>query len=145
MLEYLKHCPLCEYSDSKTIFTVPSISDEFQNNITKCRKYGLLFVNPRLSESYIRSWYNKQYTSLHEIESRVSFGSAETKRRYTRLQGILRYKSQGKLLDVGCGTGFFLKIVKENNDLAELFRRIFNGLARRLILTTGMRAYAMKT
>ena len=72
--------------------------------LVRCRVCGLIFVNPRLTERKIISSYEKGDESTYTLEAKAR---ARTFRHSLRI--IKKYKNKGKLLDVGCAAGFFLK------------------------------------
>lgn len=92
--------------------------------IVKCRKCGLVYVNPRLRENKLHEIYNKEYYSnpaFRGVKKQLygydryledEFYIKETFK--GRLRNIDRFSKKGSLLDVGCALGFFLEIAKED-------------------------------
>jgi len=72
--------------------------------LVRCRVCGLIYVNPRLRESKIISSYEKADESIYTLEAK-----ARTKTFRHSLRIIKKYKNEGRLLDVGCAAGLFLK------------------------------------
>jgi len=89
----------------------------YKFTILKCRNCGLIYVNPRLTESSLAKLYQEEYFSYYaNVES-----EAHKKRQKTfecEIKELEKLTSKSKLpgtgnlgrkiLDVGCGGGFFL-------------------------------------
>jgi len=115
-MEYLKvKCNICGSEDYKIIYrsnvgiTSPSVEDytstvnkySIFNNIVKCDRCGLVYMNPRdggLNELYKEVVDNAYLETWHE--------RAETFNEHLGI--IAEYKPCGKLLDIGCYAGIFL-------------------------------------
>lgn len=105
MYEYVS-CDLCGADSSSLLYTVDSFK------IVKCRECSLIYVNPRLSKA--------NRTDIHSSESyyqRYRDGIASSCGHgymQARKVGKLNSLSVGaRLLDVGCGTGEFLRAAIE--------------------------------
>lgn len=114
------NCNLCGSDSARKFMKV----DGF--NIVKCRRCGLVFVNPRLkfnqlAEIYMDGTYyknpsfnsNQNGASLYGYEDYLKDEEEILKTFARRLDTIEKYSNRGKLLDVGCGLGFFLKLASE--------------------------------
>lgn len=82
--------------------------------VVRCNKCTLQFTNPRLSEAQLLQYYEGFYGKKFLAES-FSFDSSvynllNIEQERGRLQDIIRFKSRGKLLDIGAGPGHFLKV-----------------------------------
>ena len=110
--EYI-NCPLCQSTDYKKILT------KFEMNLVKCRKCSLIYANPRIQESeilrrYTSSFFFDEY--LPAFKATLKHYDLDTIRShfFLFLQLITKYYTPGKrLLDIGCGAGFFLKAAEE--------------------------------
>ncbi len=109
-------CPVCGKAEYNTIFKSKDFrfqaSDE-SFNIVKCSKCDFIFLNPRPDQDTIEDFYppgfyknnySLFYKALHlfyqlEQKSNVDF--------------IKRHKPSGKLLDVGCGPGNFISLMRQ--------------------------------
>lgn len=95
-------CPVCQYNGAKLIWK------EKKYRVFKCLKCKIAFLNPVPSEiekiyqkEYFERWYLKYY--------------GERKRYFEKLIEKLNkfLPEKGKLLDIGCGVGIFLDLMKE--------------------------------
>ena len=109
-------CPLCGGDNPQTLYepwnttvdprTVLSASGGVRGtqHIVKCIHCGLIYVNPRpRPEVVIESYASAQ----DEIYIGASATREATFRRCVRI--VETYAARGKLLDVGCAAGFFVK------------------------------------
>lgn len=108
-MEYVS-CNLCGCNDSKVLYqkrgrTVPSLF-----SIVRCRKCGLVYVNPRLTKSQSASLYIDDYYDGKGVDKSFIGTSREKQRDALILVRCLRESIVGqakgrKLLDVGGGNG----------------------------------------
>ena len=110
-LEYV-NCNLCGSDGTKLLF----IKDDF--NVVRCRKCGLVYVNPRLNKETLKEIYTKGYYTTQDERGYEDYigGEKELKTMFRkRLKRIEKYKKGGRLLDIGCAVGFFLEVAKEDD------------------------------
>ena len=84
---------------------------EFQ--ISRCGACGLVRLVPRLTESELVELYEREYFSGdHAIgyDTYEQDASLYEKTFARRLKLIQSFKTSGRLLDIGCGLGFFLNV-----------------------------------
>ncbi len=96
-------CNICGFDDTRHLFMIDS------GSIVRCNNCGLAYQNPRPDQSVIyeedfflreyRDFYGVDYIEDRENISRIA-------RR--RLDALQRLEQGGRILDVGCATGFFL-------------------------------------
>jgi ADP-heptose:LPS heptosyltransferase/SAM-dependent methyltransferase len=114
-------CPVCEYSGEFPLFEVIN-----QSRMFECPSCGLQFPYPINAADYDKVYDEKtEYIGLLDLKAtayqsfkEVSDEKSEVKKwlrvpRFTAIQAILDKLPKGKLLDVGCSTGFFLLIAKK--------------------------------
>jgi len=98
-------CILCGARDREALIKLGSW------NVYKCSSCGLGFLDPRPSEEDMAELYNKEYCEEH-FTAGGKLNSAEFKKRLSlethRVQFFKKIKKEGKVLDVGCGYGYFL-------------------------------------
>ncbi len=99
-------CELCKGHDYHFLLRENSL------NLVKCKQCGLVSVNPKPTEKMLEEFYAKYFPPESELLWQNQM------RRVFRKEGLNKInrecKTRGRLLDVGCGYGFFLKLMKEN-------------------------------
>jgi 2-polyprenyl-3-methyl-5-hydroxy-6-metoxy-1,4-benzoquinol methylase len=114
MLENVR-CALCGADDTRPVTEI----DGF--HIVCCRQCGLVYVNPRYAEGLLQEIYTEQYYDHDGIKNGLEFFgyddylSDEENIKLTfgkRLRTIEHLSHKGRLLDVGCATGFFLDLAR---------------------------------
>ena len=99
-----KFATLCEWNDL--------------SKVVQCDRCGLQFVNPMPNKEFLDQLYRKDgeespYYRNYILE-RTNRRSSYNKQYHRRLKLIEKYsQGKGKLLDIGCGGGFFLKTAEE--------------------------------
>lgn len=112
-LEIIETCPLCGHFEFENVFT------KFSLSVVRCQRCSLLFTNPRLIEKKIMSRYSDDYffKEYHPVlESSLKNTDLTPIKNQFRLflQIIERFYSPGKkLLEIGCGAGFFLHFARQ--------------------------------
>ena len=106
-------CPLCS----------PDAEQELRYDfdpfrVVRCRECGLDFLSPRFKEKDIMQFYQGQdyYAPSHArqgYDDYLDLREAWIKTFRRRLKNISTYKGEGRILDIGCGPGFFLEAAKE--------------------------------
>lgn len=116
----LKICPACH---SKKIYKINTIPDHFLSKelfgIFECDQCHLLFTNPRPdSENLFRYYQSDEYLSHTSSKAGLfsflyrSIRTVSIKKKYNLINN---YKSGKNILDIGCGTGEFLKFFSDKN------------------------------
>ena len=101
-------CQLCGGTEHATLFAAPDrlglTNDLFE--VRRCRGCGLAFTWPPAREDELAAFYPEDYWGEGEEPSQAWI--ERTQREKTRL--VERHLPRGgRLLDVGCGAGFFLR------------------------------------
>jgi 2-polyprenyl-3-methyl-5-hydroxy-6-metoxy-1,4-benzoquinol methylase len=117
-LETLKQCPVCSGSQFVPYLKVKdhTVSGE-EFSIVSCKQCGFLFTNPRPVAAHIGRYYQSaDYISHHDeaqdLMSRIYNKVREhtTRKKLKLINKLVARK--GDLLDMGCGTGYFLSKAK---------------------------------
>lgn len=124
-----KSCTYCRVTNSVGLYKTSSIfGDEF--SLDNCLNCGAVFLNPRptdeqLGQAYDDSYYGKGDSKFCSTVEKVLdiFRGARVRRVYGYL------KPGGRILDVGCGSGGFLKKLSERG--YEAFGTELEGQAAR--------------
>lgn len=136
MFEYT-HCNICGSDKYKVINTCKIAEDDAKIqqkfiDLVRCRNCGLVFINPQplfsasqMKEMYSKDYFDRGYMKFYCDEKEATFQSNESFS--YRLSLIERYKKGGRLLDIGCAAGGFLKTVQEKG--WEVFGVEFSGYA----------------
>jgi cyclopropane fatty-acyl-phospholipid synthase-like methyltransferase len=102
-------CPLGCASADRTLHQF----GEFR--INRCEACGLVRLNPRLPETDLPTFYDNGYFSGEHLTGYDSYEADAELYEKTfahRLKLIRRFKKGGKLLDIGCGLGYFLNVAQ---------------------------------
>jgi 2-polyprenyl-3-methyl-5-hydroxy-6-metoxy-1,4-benzoquinol methylase len=77
-------------------------------DVLRCRTCGLIYVGGIKNENDIKSHYSEKY-----FETYLETEDIHIKKRFKkRVREIKKIRAFGKLLDVGCGVGSFLKLAR---------------------------------
>ncbi|HOK39867.1 MAG TPA: class I SAM-dependent methyltransferase [bacterium] len=123
-MEYI-NCPLCnsnlynvlyeknilnEKNDENDIYKCTSYKFSDYYRIVKCKECGLVYNNPREDFNKLLKFYEDVIDNDYlkqQIAREITYKKL--------LDTLIKYKNCGKLLDIGCYTGFFLKLAKTKN------------------------------
>lgn len=114
------NCVLCNSNRNATILVARDPDNISQNYYyaVKCDECGLVFTNPRPSAEELSKFYSQQYYGRLKLYPFNLIEKALIYFQRLRVQKIKRLISKGRILDVGCGRGMFLKaLLREGFDV----------------------------
>jgi len=104
-------CNLCGSRDEDFLFHAPE-------RIVRCRRCGLIYCNPRLDARSLREIYSRDYFVLEDQTRGIDYKAYAnyvkeepviTRSMVRRMKKVERFcRTRGRVLDVGCATGFSL-------------------------------------
>lgn len=111
--EAIDSCQLCGSGARELKFRDGAFS------VFTCKDCGLVYVTPRLRADVLADVYNEEYWKSDNPKLRGYADYARESKLYLktfrkRMALVSRYlPAQGKVLDVGCAAGYFLRVVHE--------------------------------
>ncbi len=102
-------CLLCKNESPRIIFIKAGF------NIVQCPSCGLIYVGNPPAEPELKKLYS--FAFGYHTQFRVNNSHTEQNElnlAKKRLNFLRKYKTEGRLLDIGCSAGFFLKVARDN-------------------------------
>lgn len=116
----IKTCPVCGQGDFKPFLTCKDFTVSKESfSLVQCSTCSMVITNPRPSDHDLGKYYlSEEYISHTSkannlVNQLYIIARSFTLKKKKRLASNL-FPSKGKLLDIGCGTGDFLKICAED-------------------------------
>lgn len=104
----LTTCNLCGCSDYMALFCEQSAGTSFR--VVRCRQCGLIYTNPQPSDEFLYRLYDDESYQSRTVSGAYCVDAAVSGVDFVPVLTALRsFISMGRLLDVGCGTGLFMK------------------------------------
>lgn len=119
-MTHLEKCPVCGSGRfEKEIDCADYFLTQEKFTIQRCEACGLLLTNPRPDLAQLGSYYDSEaYISHSNSHKGIVSKVYQQVRNYTLKQKyrmVSKYHSNGKILDIGCATGEFLRVFAQNN------------------------------
>jgi 2-polyprenyl-3-methyl-5-hydroxy-6-metoxy-1,4-benzoquinol methylase len=112
-------CEVCGCATTSLVFTATDTNrqiDDRRFDVRRCFNCGVGCTIPKLSASELSKYYTQEYYSL---DNNLRLEEATRPHNQVRVDRVKQFIKSGKLLDIGAGTGMFLKTAKENGFNAE--------------------------
>src|SRR6266702_6904096 len=107
----MPQCRLCQSDKAERLWPVRDNNPAYQ--VFLCQNCEARLVSPQPTDSFLRELYSKSYYDTWGLQEDA--GSVREMKLSTfdlRLDLIKRYTQSGRILDVGCATGFFLEAAR---------------------------------
>ncbi len=105
-------CNLCGSVESERLFEKGGLP------VARCTDCGLVYANPRLTQSeiwrrYSPAYFWDEYMPAHHAPNGQYVAEVHRQRNMRLLRLLQPYRRLNTLLEVGCAAGFFLKVADE--------------------------------
>ena len=116
MSEQLQLCPLCESSRHRNVYVARDwhYGNKGTFRVERCEDCTLMFLNPMFTDQELTAFYPDDYYAYQN-----HFESHPVKETIKRLLGLTiqtrdpKFAQPGNILDVGCGSGWFLRRMRD--------------------------------
>lgn len=104
------NCILCNLDDTSLMYRMG------QFEIVKCKKCGLVYTEPQRvgADHYEEEYFVNKRSHERGYDNYIADKENIIKTSRRRLEDIREYKQTGRLLDLGCATGFFMEVAKND-------------------------------
>ena len=113
----LTSCPLCGSEASEVRYQVRNRHAESPRRFTfvECGECGLVYLNPRPGGDAMADYYPPTYDLYASSSSELSVPERWIVRYglWKRCRPLVRHRSPGRILDIGCGKGHFLAAIRD--------------------------------
>lgn len=108
-LEYVT-CALCNSDVAELFF------EDRCFHLVRCKRCGLVYINPRPTQEELDRMYNLSVQTDKGVMDHTGYmelAYLHTLKAKKFLSIIKKYKKKGRILDIGCASGFFLNLAKQ--------------------------------
>jgi len=112
-------CNKCNRDETKDLFSIycRTFGEFREYRMVRCRKYGLVYLNPRPTQEEIFDMYKNRYYNLVNrpdiaSDGKVHFSQSHLTWQKFMLDRIEHYTLKGRICEVGCGYGAFLDLAR---------------------------------
>jgi SAM-dependent methyltransferase len=108
-------CPLCGSNNYGLIFVAPADPVEKLGyfSVARCKECDFVFTNPQPEEKDLKELYSAEYYGEEHQRFWPVIEKVITFFRERRIKEIERFKKKGRILDIGCGRGRMLYMLKK--------------------------------
>ncbi|HAV43300.1 TPA: hypothetical protein DCX15_04720, partial [bacterium] len=110
-------CLLCNSEENSPLFVArdPDHITRDYYQVVKCKFCGCIYTNPRPIREEISRFYYERYYGQMATYSGLFFEPLNLFFINRRVKRIERFKDRGRVLDIGCGQGRFLRALMRRN------------------------------
>ncbi len=119
-LESILTCPICDSTSFQQLLTARDYTVSQKDfHLQQCNTCNFVVTSPRPDQSSISEFYKSEKYISHSGGRKTLMDKIYVQARSTTLKWkhelISHFKSGGKILDYGCGTGEFLRFMQAKN------------------------------
>jgi SAM-dependent methyltransferase len=103
----LMACPLCSSSEHKKILCKVTLNAGTHYDLAECPACGVIMFDPLPSPAQLADFYSAAYYDFDRFREEGK-GMAFARK-------LTKWQKTGRLLDVGCATGFFIHGIRKNS------------------------------
>lgn len=100
-------CPVCTDNASKSFLAKVNLIFGIDYDLLECTNCGVIYFEPMPTVSELSTFYSGSYYNFDK--------SREEGKGMAFAHRLRRWKTNGKFLDVGCATGFFINGIKKHS------------------------------
>ena len=113
-------CALCGHDETELLFIgrdrLHNVPGEF--NVVRCRNCSMVYLNPQPAWTEMEKYYPADYAPYAQgtespLQRLIQSGGLRRKQRL-----VQNHKTSGSLLDIGCGSGDFLRFMAQSGGWA---------------------------
>lgn len=104
----MNSCPICTDISHKKFLAKVNLVFGTEYDLVECTKCGVMHFNPLPSIEELGRFYSGSYYNFDK--------SREEGKGMVFARNLMKWKSKGKFVDVGCATGFFINGIKKHSD-----------------------------
>jgi len=100
-------CPVCKNDQEKLFLCKVSLVLGFEYDLVECQNCGVIYFDPLPTVDQLNRFYSASYYNFNRWHDEAK-GKIYAKK-------LTKLKKNGRFLDVGCSTGFFINAIKNNS------------------------------
>lgn len=106
-------CPVCHSKDVIPLYE----KDLFV--WVRCNNCSMVYLNPRLNDSAVHQFYNSSANAIYNVAKFENISESQNLDNKANFENLItinnwrKSEDKGKLLEIGCASGFFLQKAKE--------------------------------
>jgi 2-polyprenyl-3-methyl-5-hydroxy-6-metoxy-1,4-benzoquinol methylase len=104
----MNSCPICNDGASKKFHAKVNLIFGTEYDLVECLHCGVIYFNPMPTIAELGTFYSGSYYDFNKSREEGK-GMAFARR-------LMRWKANGKFVDVGCATGFFINGIKSHSN-----------------------------